>query len=90
MLVMSWGMINALDTPARRALAPALVPRDQAASASALTGTVLLIGMTVGSALGGALVAAGVTAAFAVNAASFAADVVVLSTIQADLSPPAA
>jgi predicted MFS family arabinose efflux permease len=83
-----WGVINALDTPARRALVPALVPPDQAASASALTGTVLLIGMTAGSALGGALVAAaGVTAVFAVNAASFFADVVVLGTIRAGKSP---
>ena len=83
-----WGVINALDTPARRALVPALVPPDQAASASALTGTALLIGMTAGAALGGALVAAaGVTAAFAVNAASFLADVTVLSTIRAGKSP---
>jgi MFS family permease len=83
-----WGVINALDTPARRALVPALVPPDQAASASALTGTVLLVGMAAGSALGGALVAAaGVAAAFAVNAASFLADVAVLSTIRAGKSP---
>jgi MFS family permease len=83
-----WGVINALDTPARRALVPALVPPDQAASASALTGTALLIGMAAGSALGGALVAvAGVTAAFAVNAASFFADVAVLGTIRAGKSP---
>jgi MFS family permease len=83
-----WGVINALDTPARRALVPALVPPGQAASASALTGTALLIGMTAGSALGGALVAAaGVTAAFAVNAASFFADVAVLGTIRAGKSP---
>jgi len=83
-----WGVINALDTPARRALVPALVPPGQAASASALTGTALLIGMTAGSALGGALVAAaGVTAAFAMNAASFFADVAVLATIRAGKSP---
>lgn len=64
------------------------VPPHQAASASALTGTALLIGITAGSALGGALVAAaGVTAAFAVNAASFLADVVMLSTIRAAKSP---
>lgn len=87
-LATAWGVINALDTPARRALVPALVPPDQAASASALTGTVLLIGMAAGSALGGALVAvAGVTVAFAVNAASFLADVAVLSTIRAGKSP---
>ena len=87
-LATAFGVINALDTPARRALVPALVPPDQAASASALTGMVLLIGMTAGSALGGALVATvGVTAAFAVNAASFLADVAVLSTIRAGQSP---
>jgi MFS family permease len=87
-LATAWGVINALDTPARRALVPALVPPDQAASAAALTGTVLLIGMTAGSALGGVLVAAaGVTAAFAVNAATFLADVAVLRTIRAGESP---
>jgi MFS family permease len=87
-LATGWGVINALDTPARRALVPALVSPDQAASASALTGTALLIGMTAGSALGGALVAAaGVTAVFAMNAASFLADVAVLSTIRAGKSP---
>ena len=87
-LATAWGVVNALDTPARRALVPALVPPDQAASASALTGTALLIGMAAGSALGGALVAtAGLTAAFAVNAASFLADVAILSTIQARESP---
>ena len=85
-----WGTINALDTPARRALVPSLVSPDQAASASALTGTVLLLGMTAGSALGGALAAtAGATAAFAANAASFAADVAVLHTIRPGASPRA-
>jgi MFS family permease len=87
-LATAWGVINALDTPARRALVPALVPPGQAASASALTATALLIGMTAGAALGGALVAAaGVTAAFAVNAASFLLDVAILSTIRAGKSP---
>jgi MFS family permease len=87
-LATAWGVINALDTPARRALVPALVPPGQAASASALTGTALLIGMAAGSALGGALVAAvGVTAAFAVNAATFLADVAVLWTIRPGESP---
>lgn len=35
------GVINALDTPARRALVPMLVPYEAAASGAALTGTVL-------------------------------------------------
>jgi len=88
LLATVWGIINALDTPARRALLPLLVRPDQAASASALAGTVLLLGMTAGSALGGVLVTtAGATAAFAVNAASFLADVIVLHTIRAGASP---
>jgi predicted MFS family arabinose efflux permease len=87
-LATAWGVINALDTPARRALLPALVTPDRAASASALAGTVLLLGMTAGSALGGAMVAtSGATAAFAVNAASFLADVVLLHTIRPGPSP---
>jgi MFS family permease len=87
-LAATWGVINALDTPARRALLPALVPPERAASASALAGTVLLLGMTAGSALGGALAATtGVTAAFAVNAASFLADVILLHTIRPGALP---
>jgi MFS family permease len=88
LLATAWGVINALDTPARRALLPTLVTPDRAASASALAGTVLLIGMTAGSALGGAMVtAAGTTIAFAVNAASFLADVILLHTIRPGPSP---
>jgi MFS family permease len=88
LLAAIWGVINAADTPARRALVPALVTPDRAASASALAGTVMLAGMTAGSALGGALVATvGATAAFAVNAASFMTDVALLSTIRPGGSP---
>jgi MFS family permease len=83
-----WGVVNALDTPARRALIPMLVPAEHAASASALTGVVLLLGMTAGSALGAGLVAgAGATVAFAVNAASFGLDVILLATIRTGPSP---
>jgi MFS family permease len=88
MLATAWGVLNALDTPARRALVPALVGRAHAASASALMGVVLLLGMSAGSALGAALVAStGSAAAFAVNAASFMFDVVLLSTIRIGASP---
>jgi MFS family permease len=87
-LAAAWGIINALDTPARQALIPALVDREQAAGAAVLTGIVLLSGMTAGSALGATIVAtAGVAAAFALNAASFLADVVLLWTIRVDASP---
>ena len=86
-LAAAWGVINALDTPARQSLVPLLVDRAHVASASALAGIVLLLGMTAGSALGAALVAsAGAAAAFALNAASFLFDVVVLATIRAGTS----
>ncbi len=88
LLATAWGVINALDTPARRALLPMLVTPDRAASASALAGAVQLTGMTAGSALGGMLVAtSGATVAFAVNAASFLADVILLHTIRPGISP---
>jgi MFS family permease len=83
-----WGLFNALDTPARRALIPALVPRDQAARASSLAATGMLIGMMAGSALGALLVArVGPTVAFAVNALSFAVDVGILASIRVPTSP---
>jgi MFS family permease len=88
LLATLWGVVNALDTPARRALVPLLVPAGRAASAAALTGVVLLLGMTAGSALGAGLVAAaGPTVAFAVNAVSFGLDVALLATIRAGASP---
>lgn len=87
-LALVWGVLNALDTPARRALVPMLVTPDRSASASALSGVVLLTGMTAGSALGATLVAAsGITTAFAVNAATFAFDLVVLGAIRTGASP---
>jgi len=83
-----WGVVNALDTPARRALIPMLVPAEHAARASALAGAVMLAGMTAGSALGAALIATvGVTMTFAGNAASFLADLAILSTIRVGPSP---
>ena len=88
LLATVWGVLNALDTPARRALVPMLVPPAHASSAAALSGTVLLLGMTAGSALGGTLIATvGVTAAFAANAASFLGDVAVLWTVRLGPSP---
>jgi MFS family permease len=83
-----WGLFNALDTPARRALIPSLVPRDQAARASSLAATGMLVAMMAGSALGALLVArVGPTVAFGVNALSFAVDVGILATIRVSASP---
>jgi MFS family permease len=83
-----WGLFNALDTPARRALIPSLVARAQAARASSLAATGMLIGMMAGSALGAVLVArVGPAVAFAVNTGSFLLDVGILATIRAAASP---
>jgi predicted MFS family arabinose efflux permease len=69
-------------------MVPMLVPAEVAPAAAALTGTIMLLGMTVGSALGGILVGAiGASATFAINAVSFVADVVLLSTIRVGPSP---
>ena len=88
LLATVWGVVNALDTPARRALVPMLVPAEQVASAAALSGVVLLLGMTAGSALGAGLVAAaGPVVAFTVNAVSFEFDVVLLATMRTGASP---
>jgi MFS family permease len=88
LLATAWGLINALDTPARRAMVPMLVRAELATSAASLTGPIMLIGMTAGSALGGVLVGTlGVVAAFGINAASFAFDVVLLATIRVGRSP---
>ena len=80
-LASAWGVLNALDTPARGALIPALMP-GAAGRSSALSGLVLLTGMTAGSALGGWLVTArGPGWVFVLNAASFTADVAVLRAV---------
>ena len=83
-----WGIVNAVDTPARRALTPQLVPAAAAPAAAALSGTLLLLGMTLGAALGGLLVPAfGAAVAFGINALSFLVDVAVLATLPIGSSP---
>ncbi|HSU34921.1 MAG TPA: MFS transporter [Propionibacteriaceae bacterium] len=88
LLASVWGVLNALDTPARQSLVPLLVSPERAGSAAGLTGTVMVLGMTIGTAVGAVLIATvGVTATFAVNAASFFADVVILATIRGRPAP---
>lgn len=87
-LAAAWGIVNAVDTPARRALVPQLVPPDAAPAAAALSGTLLLVGMTLGAGLGGLLVpAVGAAATFGINAVSFLVDVAVLATLPIGPSP---
>lgn len=77
-----WGVLNALDTPARRSMVPSLMP-DAPTLTSAASTIVVLVGMTTGSALGGWLMAISrPESVFALNAVSFAADVVVLHALR--------
>jgi MFS family permease len=87
-LAAAWGVCNALDTPARRALVPMLVPPAHTTGAVAFTGVAMLVGMTIGTALGPLLIATiGVAGTFAVNAGTFLADVLILATIRVGPSP---
>lgn len=81
-LASAWGVLNALDTPARRSMVPSLMP-DAPTRTSATSTVVLLVGMTTGSALGGWLMGtSGPEAVFALNSVSFAVDVVVLHLLR--------
>jgi MFS family permease len=68
------GMTRAFDGPARQALIPNLVPREELASALTLNTMLRQIATTVGPGVGGLLIGvAGVGTAYAVNAVSFVA-----------------
>jgi MFS family permease len=65
--------VSAFDLPARQALLPLLVPRDQLPNAISLNATMVQVASVAGPALGGALIAAfGVAWAYVANAVSFA------------------
>ena len=83
-----WGVINALDTPARQAFLTDLVPVTSAPQAGPLTGLVYLTGMTLGSAIGAVLFdRVGLAVCFLVNAATFFLDVAILRTIRVGPRP---
>ena len=68
------GAASAFDAPARQALLPLLVPREDLPSALALSGLVWQIATVVGPALGGVVLAwTGVVPVYALDAASFLA-----------------
>ena len=80
-----WGVLNALDTPARQAFLTDLVPVTTTAHAGPLTGLVVLGGMTLGATVGAVVFAwAGLAVCCLVNAASFFLDVVILGTIRVE------
>lgn len=77
-----WGVVNALDTPARQAFLTDLVPVEDAPRAAPLSGLVMLTGMAAGSALGAVgLGVIGFAACCFVNAGSFLADVLILRSL---------
>jgi MFS family permease len=68
------GVTRAFDGPARQALIPNLVPRDELTSALTLNTMLRQIAMTVGPGIGGLLIGvAGIATAYAVNAVSYVA-----------------
>ena len=73
------GATRAFDAPARQALIPNLVPREELASALTLNTMLRQIATTVGPGVGGLLIGlAGVATAYAVNAVTFVAVLVAL------------
>ena len=68
--------VVAVDAPARRSVAPLLLPREQLASAAALGQVVFNLGMVLGPLLAGLVIGiGGVQLAYAVDAASFIASI---------------
>ena len=68
------GMTRAFDGPARQALIPNLVPRDELGSALTLNTMLRQLATTIGPGIGGVLIGvAGVETAYAVNAVSYVA-----------------
>lgn len=81
---------STFDAPARQALIPALVPRDQLVQAFALINPSRELAVLVGPALGGLLVAvAGPGAMYAVDAGTYAVLVVILAVLRVPPLPAA-
>ncbi len=78
------GATSAFDNPARQAMIPGLVPREELTSALTLNITTWNVGTVLGPTIGGA----GVATAYAVDAASFAAVIVALLLMRANISGP--
>lgn len=83
------GAASAFDNPARQALIPGLVTREELAAALTLNITARHIATIVGPAIGGTIVAvAGLATAYTVDAISYAAVVMALVAIHADIRGP--
>jgi MFS family permease len=83
------GAASAFDGPARQALIPGLVPREELAAALTLNITARQLATILGPSVGGLIVAgAGVASAYTVDAASFGAVIAVLVLMRADIRGP--
>ncbi len=83
------GATTAFDSPARRALIPGLVPREELTAALTVDITSWNVAMVLGPTLGGLIIgAAGVQTAYAFDALSFAAVIVALLLLRANISGP--
>jgi MFS family permease len=84
------GATNAFDNPARSALVPNLVPREELAAALTLNVTTFQLAQIVGPTIGGFLVAAtGAQGAYAIDAVSFGAVIVALLLMRTTIVLPA-
>lgn len=83
------GAASAFDNPARQALIPGLVPREELAAGLTLNITARHIATIVGPAIGGTIVAvAGLSTAYTIDAVSYGAVIVALVAITADIRGP--
>lgn len=82
-IVVSLGIVNVFDGPARQSLISNMVGRDRIANAIALNSIAMNTSRIVGPAVGGLLIASiGVTPCFFVNAISFAAVIASLAAMR--------
>lgn len=83
LVAFAFGLVTAVDNPARQSFVTEMVGPGQVRNAISLTSSVFQLGATVGPAVSGALLSAvGAGWAFVINAASFAAPVVALLLIR--------
>lgn len=85
------GVTSAFNGPARQALIPALVPREELAAALTVNVAAALVATVLGPSLGGFVIAAaGLAVAYGVDAVSFAAVIAALVLMRADIRGPLA
>jgi MFS family permease len=83
------GATNSFDNPARSALIPNLVPREELAGALTLNVTTFQLAQIIGPTIGGFLVAAaGAQGAYTIDAISFGAVIAALLMMRTTLSRP--